>query len=122
MKGLNQRIGGWGEARVEQILREKGLGFVARNYRTPYGEIDLIFRDGAGLVFVEVKTRRGRSYGEPEEAVTKTKQQHLRKAIEHYLTETALSGVDWRIDVAALVRQVDGSVDMQYFENAVTGE
>ncbi|HED04101.1 MAG TPA: YraN family protein [Candidatus Fraserbacteria bacterium] len=89
------------EDRAADYLRLRGYQIVCRNYRWRGGEIDLIAREGDCLVFVEVKARRGRGYGLPEEAVTPHKQHKLVRTARRYLTEhpTALA---LRFDVVAL--------------------
>ncbi|MDQ4127415.1 MAG: YraN family protein [Actinomycetota bacterium] len=68
-------------------LVERGYELVERNYRTPYGEIDLIVRKDNTLVFVEVKLRRGTGFGDPLEAVTTRKQTTIRSLAQQYLSE-----------------------------------
>lgn len=98
-----QQLGAAGERRAEKYLTTLGYGFVAANYRTRFGEIDLIMRDGEVLVFVEVKTRRGSRQGYPEEAVTWFKLRHTVKAAEAYCITHKHTG-NWRIDVVAVER------------------
>ena len=88
--GLNRRkVGKGGEDLAMRYLVRKGYDEVERNYRTPYGEIDLVVSHGApgrrALVFVEVKLRRGTGFGDPLEAVTPRKRARLRRAAEQYL-------------------------------------
>lgn len=61
--------------------------FVEKNFRTRYGELDLIMRDGKVLVFVEVKTRRSRTFGQVEEAIDDRKLERLRMAGDAYLVK-----------------------------------
>src|SRR3712207_7747855 len=79
---LNRLLGDQGEREAARFLRRRGLRILVRNYRTPQGEIDLIARDGATPVFVEVKSRRR---GTPAEAVTPEKQRKLTLAALHFL-------------------------------------
>ena len=72
-----QRIGAWGELQAEGYLLERGMELIQRNYRTRYGEIDLVMKQGDLLVFVEVKTRSDNRFGPPEQSVTPDKQEHL---------------------------------------------
>lgn len=96
---------GWrGEAAVRTWLEQRGFVFVAQHYRTHYGEIDLIMRDGKVLVFVEVKTRRSRSFGTPEEAVSQRKLERLWNAAELYLQRRGLTG-PVRMDLVTLERR-----------------
>lgn len=74
-----------------------------RNYRTRYGEIDLILRSGDTLVFVEVKLRRGREFGDPLEAVTPRKQATIRSIAEQYMAERDPELEDLRFDVVGIL-------------------
>ena len=82
-----RETGALGESVALAYLVERGYKLVRRNYRTRYGEIDLILRAGGVLVFVEVKARRGMGYGDPLEAVTPAKQGRVRLMAEAYLAE-----------------------------------
>ena len=78
-----------------------------RNYRTRFGELDLILRHQSTLVFVEVKLRRGTGYGDPLDAVTPRKQRAIRTLAERYL---ATKGPDFeavRFDVVGILLQGD---------------
>lgn len=122
-KTHQQYIGSWGETVAGFFLESRGYQVLARNVRTPHGEIDLVTRqkkDG-GLVFVEVKTRTNDSLGLPEEAVDPKKLEHLLLAAEAYLQshpdQTALV---WRIDIVAIQGKPGArveDVDIQHFEN-----
>ena len=76
-----------------------GYRILVANYRTREGEVDLIAREDDQFVFVEVKTRLGRSYGIGEEAITPTKQARLVKAAQTWLQEQGEADAEWRIDV-----------------------
>lgn len=119
MSGHKQRLGSWGERLVEVFLRDRGFTRCARNLRTPYGEIDLIMFEGETMVFIEVKTRSGKEFGLPEEAVTPSKREHLLRAIAWYLQQQGEMVESWRVDVAAVLRNPDGSHEIEYFEDAL---
>ena len=72
-----------------QFLMKHGLKLVTRNFRIPYGEVDLIMRDGTTLVFVEVKYRSCERYGSPLEVVTKRKQEKIKLVASVYLDRLA---------------------------------
>lgn len=80
-----QRLGRLGEDRALAHLRQHGLILVERNFLCKAGEIDLIMRDGAALVFVEVRRRAGRSFGGAAASITPAKQQRLLRAAQFYL-------------------------------------
>ncbi|MCH8102409.1 MAG: YraN family protein [Chloroflexi bacterium] len=79
-----------------------GYEILCSNFRTRDGEVDLIAREDSQFVFVEVKTRLGRSYGIGEEAITPTKQARLVKAAQAWLQEQGQADAEWRIDVVVV--------------------
>ena len=96
-------LGVSGENQAESYLRSKGLKWVASNWRTKWGEIDLIMKDGRTLVFVEVKTRKDRDgFGEPEEAVHVFKQSRILKSAMTYLQKTGTEDGPVRFDVVSI--------------------
>jgi putative endonuclease len=114
-----QALGYWGENLAAETLTERGYQILARNARTPHGELDLVARQGTITVFIEVKTRTSTAFGLPEESVTPTKQAHLLAAAQHYLqTHPDLDG-DWRIDVIAIRRLPNQRPEIVHFENVV---
>jgi len=90
------------EALAAAYLKQCGWRIVATNQRTPFGEIDIIARDGKTLVFVEVKARRSRRYGSPKAAITVGKQRKLSLAALHYLKSSRNLNRPARFDVLAL--------------------
>ena len=119
--GVKQRLGRWGEEAAAQYLAEKGYRLVEKNHRTPYGEIDLICEKNATVVFVEVKTRSGIGFGQPEEAITSTKRKHLLSAIAYYWQQIEQAEREWRVDVIAIQRRPGGKeIEVEHFENAIT--
>jgi putative endonuclease len=93
-------LGDRGERAAARYLRRRGLRIITRGYHTPWGEIDLVARDGEVLVFAEVKTRRR---GTPAEAVTPEKQRRLTVAALHFLRRHKLLEQRSRFDVVAIV-------------------
>ncbi len=88
------------ELRAEKYLIERGLRTVARNWRVRGGEIDLVMRDGATLIFVEVRARSGSAYGGAAASVTPAKQARLMHAARAYLATLAHTPA-CRFDVVA---------------------
>jgi putative transposase len=97
-----RQLGDHGEDLAAAALRQQGYKILERNYVTPLGEIDLIARQGKVLVVVEVKTRRGSSFGAPQEAVNSGKQGRLRRLADYYLKAKRLTGSPVRFDVVAV--------------------
>jgi putative endonuclease len=73
------------EARAAKYLESQGLRIVARNYRSRFGEIDLIANDGATLVFVEVRARSSNAFGGAAASITAAKREKLTRTALHYL-------------------------------------
>lgn len=96
-----QRTGQRGEAVARAFLERRGYQVIATNYRSPWGEVDIVARDGPTLAFVEVKARRSTSFGSAVEAVTARKAQRLVATAQHYLAERGLD-VPWRVDLVAI--------------------
>ena len=82
-----QKLGKIGETFAEQVLCLEGYRILERNFRCREGEIDLIADKGDELFFIEVKTRRNFTFGQPCEAVDQRKQINLRKAARAYVTK-----------------------------------
>ncbi|MBI5379773.1 MAG: YraN family protein [Nitrospirae bacterium] len=117
MSLLRRIIGRRGEDRAAQYLRRRGYRILARNWRCRLGEIDLIALDGNTLVFVEVKTRRGETFGPPELAVTPRKQRQLTKAALSFIMSRKLGHLPGRFDVVA-IRQTAQGEEITYLPGA----
>ena len=101
-------LGKKGEQLVEAKLKAQGCKILARNFRTPFGEADLIVADGEEIVFVEVKARTGASYGSPKESVGAAKQRRYYKIAQFYGLKTG-EEPNARFDVAEVY--ADGSIE-----------
>jgi len=80
-----RRRGEEAEKLAARFLADRGLGIVARNYRTRMGEVDIVARDGPALVFVEVRARSWGAYGGAAASVDFRKQRRIVAAARHYL-------------------------------------
>ena len=114
----NQRVGRWGEEAAVTFLRQYGYEILARNTRTPYGEIDIIARQGEVTIFVEVKTLTTSKHFFPEQNVTARKREHMLACAESYAAENALE--HWQIDVIAIEGKQGMEPKITHFENAIT--
>lgn len=85
--GRNNLVGAWGEALAAQYLQKKRYKIVATNYRSRYGEIDLIVSNRKYLVFVEVKLRKSDRFASAFEFVDSHKQDRIRTTAELYLSQ-----------------------------------
>lgn len=102
MLNSRQLLGKKGEEAAAEYLQKIGYTIVSRNYRTKLGEIDIIAMENSFIVFVEVKTRAGDSYGSPAAAVTLKKQRQICKAALCYLTNRKLLDAPARFDVVSV--------------------
>ncbi len=101
MSQTTHEIGRQGENLAADFILKLGWIILERNYRHDHCEVDIIAQDGDEVVFVEVKLRRSNRYGWPEEAVTKQKISHLKKAMFHY-RETHAGRYYLRLDVISI--------------------
>lgn len=99
-------LGRDGERAAEAHLRAHGYTIVARNFRCPIGEVDLVALHRRTVVFVEVKTRRSAA-AVPSDAVDPRKQRQMRRAAEWYLSRHRLEERPVRFDVVAVWRDGD---------------
>jgi putative endonuclease len=95
-------LGKLGEDLALKTVKRMGYRCIARNYRCPLGEMDLIAKDGDTLVFVEIKTRRGQSLEWAKEAVDWRKKRQLSKVALAYMKENHCADVKSRFDVVAV--------------------
>jgi len=112
---LNKRtVGNKKEERICEYLVENGYCVLEKNFFSRHGEIDIIATKGEYICFVEVKYRKDKSCGLPEEAVTLTKIRKICKTAVYYLyTHRQYYQKQMRFDVAAVLGE-----DIKYYENA----
>lgn len=116
-----KRLGGWGETMAAEYLVGIGYVILERNFRTQYGEIDLVAQIEDILVFVEVKTRTSRKFGYPEESISPKKKEHLLASAQAYVQSHQELERDWRIDVLAIEQVGSNSLpEITHFENIIT--
>ena len=103
------------EQAAEAHLRRQGLRTLARNYRSRFGELDLIMQDGDELVFVEVRRRSSRAYGDGLDSVDRHKQRRLALAAQRYMSRHRPRCLQSRFDVVAVSDQ-----GIKWVKNAFT--
>ncbi len=99
---IRREIGIIGEDYAVNLLIDKDYIIIDRNFRSHFGEIDIIAIHKDTLVFVEVKTRTSKKYGNPEEAVTPQKLKHIIKTSDYYCSTNNKLPKKKRIEVVAL--------------------
>jgi putative endonuclease len=113
MSYARQRLGEMGENLACSELTRRGYAILARRYRRRGGEIDIIARDGATTVFVEVKARGSADFGGGAESVTMRKRQRLARVALDYLARHRLLDGPCRFDVVAVdVNQVGPAIEV----------
>ncbi|MCR4278513.1 MAG: YraN family protein [bacterium] len=121
MEDQRKEFGRHGEDRATAFFISHGFQVVDRNWSCRYGEIDLICEKDGVIHFIEVKTRRSRQYGNPEESITEGKLGRLRRAVESYVYVTQL---DWSrvcIDALAILAEPGKTPEYHYIEDIFGG-
>lgn len=106
---MSEFTGALGEVLAARYLRDKGLDILSANYRSRFGEIDIVAADGDKIIFVEVKTRTGVPLTEPREAVHAEKQRRLSMAAAQYLRNEPPDTLS-RFDVIEVYLDEDGKL------------
>jgi putative endonuclease len=115
-----REVGILGEKLARDFLARNGYHIIENNYRCPEGEVDIIASYQDFLVFVEVRTKRSRQFGSPEESITPAKMKHLRAVAAQYCQTHDNLPPSWRIDVVAIELGQRGQVPrIEIIENAV---
>lgn len=97
-----REFGQEGESIAIRYLKKNGYKILEQNYRTKLGEIDIIAKDKDTIVFVEVKARRSRRFGNPKYAVTPKKQRKISMVALYYLKAAKQNDAKARFDVVAI--------------------
>ncbi len=114
-------LGKTGEDIACRELRRRGYEILTRRFRTRLGELDIVARDGATIVFVEVKTRTNANFGTPSEAVTALKQRKVWLMATDYLHRQGLHDRPCRFDVVAIRIDEDGRREVEVLRGAFDG-
>ncbi|OGO43111.1 MAG: hypothetical protein A2137_07835 [Chloroflexi bacterium RBG_16_58_8] len=117
-----RETGTLGEQLARDFVAKNGYQVLDTNYRCRDGEVDIIAKQDDTLVFIEVRTKKSRQFGTPEESITPTKMERLRTVAAHYGIEHDNLPLNWRIDVVAIQMDTRGRVErIELIENAVAG-
>jgi putative endonuclease len=121
-KQTSIQIGTAAESLACDYLQQCGLTLLARNYRAPPGELDLIMQDHDHMVFVEVRFRRNHRYGSGADSVNATKQGKLIKTALYYLQRhPKMAKHPVRFDVVS-ISAIDGQPKIDWIKNAFQAE
>ncbi|MFQ6101753.1 MAG: YraN family protein [Anaerolineae bacterium] len=102
MSDARVKLGRRGEELAIAELTRRGYEIASRNWRCQAGEVDVVARRDEVWAFFEVRTRRGRGFGTPEESLTPAKQRRMVDVALTYLGEHDLNDVDWRVGLVAV--------------------
>jgi putative endonuclease len=123
MPASRRRLGAFGESVAHAYLLRQGYTVLATGWRCAIGELDIVAQDAEGLVFIEVRTKKGEALLSPEESVTPSKQHKLIALAQTYLeSEQIEPDRNWRIDVIAIVVGKTGKVERLTHTKYAVGE
>lgn len=114
----NLSLGASGEEIASCFLKENGYKILKKNYKTKFGEIDIIAKDEDTFAFIEVKTRYSDRFGSPVEALSKSKQRHISKVALWFLKENNLWDRKARFDVVSVVYSSKDNPKLELIKNA----
>ena|SRR5436853_349431 len=114
---LHLQYGALGEKAAKKHLRKAGLKFLTANFRSKRGEIDLVFRDGASLVFVEVKTRSSEDWMRPAAAVNTEKRRLISQCALDYLRLLRNPEVTIRFDIVEVLLEEGAVREIRHLPN-----
>ena len=109
----HNELGKWGEDIAATFLEEKGFQIIERNWKSGHHDLDIVAKEGNALVIVEVKTRRNRLFGNPEEAIDYKKRNSLQSAINHYV-KTHRFGSSVRFDIISIVGTIGSKPEIDH--------
>ena len=112
----HNELGKWGEDLATAYLEDKGYQIIERDWKSGHIDLDIIAQEGDTLVIIEVKTRRNRLFGDPEEAVDYRKRQSLRSAINHYVKSHPRSR-QVRFDIISIVGTIGSKPEIDHIKD-----
>ena len=112
----HNELGKWGEDLAAKFLEGQGYEILERDWKSGHRDLDIVAQDGDTIVFVEVKTRRNRLFGEPEEAIDYRKMQSLQQAINHYIKFRHLNG-EIRFDIISVIGTIGSEPEINHIKD-----
>jgi len=120
VQNSKQLLGATGEEIAVDYLVSQGYVVFDRNWRSKSGEIDIIasekFNSQDELIFIEVKTRSSRDYGDPIQAITATKYLRMYRLALEWLSENSASREAWRLDVISIVISISQEIEIDHLK------
>ena len=112
----HNELGKWGEDLAASYLEEQGYEILERDWKSGHHDLDIVARDENSLVNVEVKTRRNRLFGDPEEAIDYKKRLSLQSAANHYV-KSHRTKAPVRIDVISIVGTIGNTPEIDHIKD-----
>lgn len=109
----HNELGKWGEDIAVSFLEEKGYQIIERDWKSGHHDLDIVAKEGNTLVIAEVKTRRTRLFGNPEEAIDYKKRKSLLSAINHYV-KSHYYGNSVRFDIISIVGTIGSKPEIDH--------
>ncbi len=109
----HNELGKWGEDIAVAFLEKKGYEIIERDWKSGHHDLDIVAKEGSTLVVVEVKTRRNRLFGNPEEAIDYKKRQSLQSAINHYVKSHHATR-NLRFDIISIVGTIGSEPEIDH--------
>lgn len=110
--------GNIGESLADSFLKKMGYRILEKNYRTRFGEIDIIGNDNGCIAFIEVRARSGGNFGRPEESIGPRKQNQIARSALMYIKSRRLENEDCRFDVVCVENVNSRSPEIRLIKNA----
>ena len=111
-----KKLGSFGEKLAVSFLKKKGYKIIETNWRTRFGEIDIVCKKGGKIIFVEVRTKSGDSFCSPEESIGFFKKQKLAQTAEMYLQAKKMHHCDFGVD-GIFIETKNGATEMRHLED-----
>ena len=116
------QLGARGEALAWNFLKKSGYSIVEKNYRTRFGEMDVIAEKEGAVIFIEIKTRRNHQFGLPAEAVDWRKRQKMIRVAESYLQQKKMENREARFDILSITWDGTTEPHFEILDNAFSLE
>ena len=112
----HNELGKWGEALAAEFVEKQGYEILECDWKSGHHDLDIIARDEDTLVIIEVKTRRNRLFGDPEEAIDYKKRLSLQSAINHYVKSHRIK-IPVRFDVISIVGMIGSTPEIDHIKD-----
>lgn len=112
----HNELGKWGEDTAAEFVEKQGYEILERDWKSGHHDLDIIAKDKGTLVIIEVKTRRNRLFGDPEEAIDYKKRQSLQSAINHYVKSHHIKA-PVRFDIISIVGIIGSAPEIDHIKD-----